>query len=86
MSMRSKLPLSALALATALAIGSPAWAQTAIELKKDLFPKYKKAKAEGKDLGEAGELYEKGDAELRKGMQEEAIEYFTQAKDAWPAE
>jgi outer membrane protein assembly factor BamD (BamD/ComL family) len=84
--MRSKLPLSGLVLATALAVGSPGWAQTAIELKKELFPKYKKAKAEGKDLGEAGELYEKGDNELRKGMQEEAIESFKQSKDAWPAE
>jgi hypothetical protein len=31
-----------------LVVAGPAWSQTAIEIKKDLFPKYKKAQAEGR--------------------------------------
>jgi hypothetical protein len=69
-----------------LALAVPATAQTAIELKKELFPKVKKAQAEGKDLGEAGKLYAEGDEALKQGLQEEALEFFQQAKDAWPSE
>ena len=65
-------------------VAGPAWAQTATEIKKDLFPKYKKAQAEGKDLGEAGKEYEAGDKALKDGMQEEALEHFKKAKSAWP--
>jgi hypothetical protein len=64
----------------------PAWAQTATELKKELFPKIKKAQADGKDLGEAGEEYKQGDKALADGMQEEAIEHFKKAKAAMPKE
>jgi hypothetical protein len=66
-------------------VAGPAWAQTAIELKKELLPKLKKAQAEGKDLGEAGQLYKEADEALKAGQQEEAIELFKKAKDAWPA-
>ena len=73
-------------LATAIALALPAWAQTATELKKELFPKIKKAQASGKDLGEAGEEYKAGDKALSEGMQEEAVEHFKKAKAAMPAE
>lgn len=72
-----------IAMTLALAAGS-AWAQTAIELKKELLPKLKKAQAEGKDLGEAGQLYKEGDEALKAGQQEEAVDFFKKAKDAWP--
>jgi hypothetical protein len=68
------------------ALGAPAWGQTAIELKKELAPKFKKAEAEGKDLGEAGKAYKAGDEALKKGLQEEAVEHFTRAKELWPAD
>jgi hypothetical protein len=70
----------------ALALAAPVAAQTAIELKKELFPKYKKAQAEHQDLGDAGKLYAEGDEALKQGLQEEALEFFQQAKDAWPSE
>jgi hypothetical protein len=70
----------------ALVMAGPAAAQTAIELKKELFPKWKKAQAAGTDLGEAGKLYQEGDEALKQGLQEEALEFFKQAKDAWPAD
>lgn len=75
-------------LTVALALAGSAWgeAQTATEIKKDLFPKYKKAQAEGKDLGEAGKEYEAGDKALKDGMQEEAIDHFKKAKSSWPAD
>ena len=73
-------------LATAIALALPAWAQTATELKKELFPKVKKAQAAGKDLGVAGEEYKAGDKALSDGMQEEAVEHFKKAKAAMPAE
>jgi len=62
----------AAALTLALALAGSAWAaeQTATEIKKDLFPKYKKAQADGKDLGEAGKEYEAGDKSLKEGMQD----------------
>jgi len=78
----------AAALTLALALAAPGWAadQTATEIKKDLFPKYKKAQAEGKDLGEAGKEYEAGDKSLKDGLQDEALEHFKKAKDLWPKE
>ncbi len=78
-----RIPLFVAALAVAL----PAWAQaTAIEIKKDLMPKWKKAQAEGKDLGEAGVEYKAGDEALKQGLQEEALEHFKKAKASWPAD
>ena len=74
------------AIALALAIAAPGWAQTATEIKKDLFPKYKKAQADGKDLGDAGKEYDAGDKALKDGMQEEALEHFKKAKELWPKE
>ncbi len=73
-------------LATTILLALPAWAQTATELKKELFPKIKKAQAAGKDLGEAGEEYKAGDKALSDGMQEEAVEHFKKAKAAMPAD
>ena len=72
------------AMVMALGIGTTAAAQTAIEIKKELFPKWKKAQAAGTDLGEAGKLYTEGDEALKQGLQEEALDFFTQAKEAWP--
>ena len=66
------------------AMATTAAAQTAIEVKKELFPKWKKAQAAGTDLGEAGKLYEEGDEALKQGLQEEALDFFKQAKEAWP--
>ena len=65
---------------------SAAHAQTAIELKKELMPRNKKAEAEGKDLGEAAKLYNEGDKALKDGMQDEAAEAFKKAKAAMPKE
>jgi len=76
----------AAALTLALIVAASAWGQTATEIKKDLFQKYKKAQAAGKDLGEAGKEYEAGDKALKDGMQEEALEHFKKAKSTWPAD
>ena len=76
------LPLIALTLVLAV----PAWSQTATELKKELFPKIKKAQAEGKDLGEAATEYKEGEKALADGMQDEAVEHFKKAKAAMPKE
>jgi hypothetical protein len=75
----------AAALALAVAV-TPALAvePTATELKKELLPKIKKAQAEGKDLGQAGEEYKQGDEALKQGLQEEAVEHFKKAKAAMP--
>ena len=78
--------LRSVALTLVLAIVGPAWAQTAIEIKKDLIAKYKKAQADGKDLGDAGKEYDAGDKALKDGMQEEAVEHFKKAKELWPKE
>lgn len=75
-----------LALAMALGLSGLAGAQTATELKKELFPRIKKAQAEGKDLGEAQELYNQGDKALKDGLQEEATDFFKKAKEAMPPE
>jgi len=72
--------------ALTLLLAVPAWSQTATELKKELFSKVKKAQAEGKDLGEAGDEYKQGDKALSEGMQEEAVEHFKKAKAAMPKE
>jgi hypothetical protein len=84
--MRSRRQRLLAAIVIAGAVTAPAWSQTAIELKKDLAPKYKKAEAEGKDLGEAGKAYKAGDEAMKKGLQEEAVEHFTRAKELWPAD
>ena len=76
-------------LALLLAIGSVALAiepTTAIEFKKELMPKLKKAQAEGKDLGVAGEEYKAGDEALKQGLQDEALDHFKKARAAWPAD
>jgi hypothetical protein len=83
--MRRSYAIVMLALGFALA-GTAAGQQTAIEIKKDLLPKIKKAQAEGKDLGEAGKEYEEGDKALKDGLQEEALEHFKKAKAAMPAD
>jgi len=82
--MRRWIPMTALALGLALVV--PVWAQTAVELKKELLPKIKKAHAEGKDLGQAGKEYEEGDKALKDGLQEEAVDHFKKSKAAMPAD
>jgi len=67
-----------------LLAASPAFAQTAIELKKELLPKIKKAQAEGKDLGQAQEFYNEGDKLMKDGMTDEAVAAFKKARDAMP--
>ena len=70
--------------ALVLAVAAPAFAQSATELKKELFPKLKKAQADGKDLGAAGEEYKAGDEALKQGNVEDAVDHFQKAKAAWP--
>jgi len=82
--MRRWIPMTALALGLALVV--PVWAQTAVELKKELLPKIKKAQADGKDLGQAGKEYEEGDKALKDGLQVEAVDHFKKAKAAMPAD
>jgi hypothetical protein len=74
----------ALAWLAGLLIVTPALAETAIELKKELLPKIKKAQAEGKDIGTAQDFFNEGDKLLKDGMQEEAAEAFKKARDAMP--
>src|SRR5919198_992861 len=70
--MRFSFPAQILA----IALATTALAQaTAIEIKKELLPKIKKAQAEGKDLGVAGEEFKAGDEALKQGLQEEALEH-----------
>ncbi len=80
------MPSFLLAVAFVLSLAGMAGAQTAIELKKELLPKIKKAQAEGKDLGEALEHFNEGDKALKDGLQEEATEAFKKAKAAMPPE
>ena len=82
--MRPVFRAAALALALVAVAGSVSAQQTATEIKKDLFPKYKKAQAAGKDLGDAGKEYEAGDKALKDGMQDEALEHFKKAQQLWP--
>lgn len=87
--MRRLLHATCCALALMLLIAPvtlAAEASTAIEIKKELLPKMKKAQAEGKDLGAAGEEYKAGDEALKQGMQEEAFDHFKKAKASWPAD
>jgi hypothetical protein len=69
-----------------LALAFPVGAQTAIEYKKELLPKIKKAQAEGKDLGEALTEFNEGDKALKDGLQDEAVEHFKKAKELMPKE
>ncbi len=69
-----------------VAVATPVWAQTAMELKKELLPKIKKAQADGKDLGEAAKEYAEGDKMLKDGMTDEAVEHFKKAKELMPKE
>jgi hypothetical protein len=80
--MRTTPILTALLLTVAAA--APVLGQSATELKKELFPKIKKAQAEGKDLGEAGKEYADGDKALKDGMQDEAVQHFKKAKELMP--
>ena len=73
-----------IAVLTAIACVAPAWAQTAIEYKKDLLPIVKKLQADGKDLGEFGEEYKQGDEAIKNGLQDEAIDHFKKAKALAP--
>lgn len=66
------------------ALVAPAWAQTAVEYKKELLPIVKKMQAEGKDLGEFGEEYKQGDEAIKNGLQEEAVAHFAKAKQLAP--
>jgi hypothetical protein len=84
--MRHALRAAALGLVLALALAGSGWAETAIELKKELLPKVRKAEAEGRDLGQAGEEFKAGDEALKQGMQDEALEHFKKAKELMPAE
>ena len=77
-------PLRAALVALALSVATAGWAQTATEIKKELFPKYKKAQAEGKDLGEAGKEFDAGNKALADGLQEEALDHFKKAKSLMP--
>ena len=81
-----RLGLHAITLALLGALAAPTWGETAIEIKKELLPKIKKAQADGKDLGEAAKEYEEGDKALRDGLQEEALDHFKKAKAAMPKE
>jgi tetratricopeptide (TPR) repeat protein len=63
---------------------TPGWAQTATELKKELFPKVKKAQSEGKDLGEAQKEYDEGDKAMKAGETDEAVEHFKKALELMP--
>ena len=78
----------ALMIGVALMLAAPVGAadESAAMVQKELFPKYKKAQAEGKDLGVAGEEYKAGQEAMRQGLQEEALEHFKKAKASWPAE
>jgi ABC-type sugar transport system substrate-binding protein len=74
--------------ACALMLAAPVVAEeeTPGSIQKELFPKYKKAQAEGKDLGVAGEEYKAGQEAMRNGLTDEALEHFKKAKAAWPAQ
>ena len=81
--------LQGITLALLVTVGTSALgveASTAIEIKKELLPKLKKAQAAGKDLGVAGEEYKAGDEALKQGLQEEALDHFKKAKAEWPAD
>jgi len=66
--------------------GDEAIAELTHSIQKELFPKYKQAQAEGKDLGVAGEEFKAGQEAMRNGLTDEALEHFKKAKAAWPAQ
>ena len=74
--------------ACALMLAAPVVAEeeTPGSIQKELMPKYKKAQAEGKDLGVAGEEFKAGQEAMRNGLTDEALEHFKKAKAAWPAQ
>ena len=74
--------------ACALMLAAPVVAEeeTPGSIQKELFPKYKQAQTEGKDLGVAGEEYKAGQEAMRNGLTDEALEHFKKAKAAWPAQ
>jgi len=74
--------------ACALMLAAPVVAEeeTPGSIQKELFPKYKQAQAEGKDLGVAGEEFKAGQEAMRNGLTDEALEHFKKAKAAWPAQ
>jgi len=78
----------ALLVGLALLLAAPVGAadESVASIQKELLPKYKKAQAEGKDLGVAGEEYKAGQEAMRNGLQEEALDHFKKARAAWPAE
>ena len=79
----------ALLVGFALMLAAPVVAEedaTPGSLQKELFPKFKKAQTEGKDLGVAGEEFKAGQEAMRNGLQEEALEHFKKAKASWPAQ
>lgn len=82
--MRNRIRIAVLIASVVAASSAFSVDATAIELKKELLPKVKKAQAEGKDLGEAGEEYKQGDEALKQGLQEEALEHFKKAKEKMP--
>ena len=84
--MRSIARARLVGLALMLAAPVGAADESAAMIQKELMPKWKKAQAEGKDLGAAGEEFKAGQEAMRNGLQEEAIEHFKKAKASWPAE
>jgi hypothetical protein len=78
----------ALLVGFALTLAAPVVAEeeTPGSIQKELFPKFKKAQSEGKDLGVAGEEFKAGQEAMRNGLQEEALEHFKKAKASWPAQ
>jgi hypothetical protein len=78
----------ALLVGCALMLAAPVVAEeeTPGNIQKELMPKYKKAQAEGKDLGVAGEEFKAGQEAMRNGLTDEALEHFKKAKAAWPAQ
>jgi hypothetical protein len=65
----------ALTLLAGILVAAPAFAQTAIELKKELLPQMKKAQAE-EGSRRAQQVLRDGDKALKDGMQDEAAEAF----------
>jgi hypothetical protein len=78
----------ALLVGCALMLAAPVVAEdeTPGSLQKELYPKYKKAQTEGKDLGVAGEEFKAGQEAMRNGLLDEALEHFKKSKAAWPAQ
>jgi len=84
--MRSIARALLVGLALMIAVPVGAADESAAIVQKELYPKYKKAQTEGKDLGVAGEEFKAGQEAMRNGLQEEALEHFKKAKASWPAD